>query len=1158
MQKNLSILILLATCWSAIPLASAQETTEQDAPLSDASGIELGDNELSGAAADEAETFREQTIYIPYEKLRNTFEKQGRGVFLPYEKFQELWNAARDKQPLAVEDRPPVKALITEISNEATVSDDVLRVEAELSIDLLDEGWIEVPIGLADAAVLSATIDDKPARLVPDKYGQQTLLVKNSSKEPTEVSLKIEYAKSLTKSPGRNLVEVAAPRAPVNRWRLKIPESRVKVNVSPLLAASEVPADDEDKKPGDDEDPEKESDETVVLAFVGATPTVRFDWTPRMEGATGLDALVSVQARQRTIIDQGVSRTTTWLDYEISRSELSELNIKVPADQKVVNVIDANVRQWDVKEVDGEQQIVVGLFEPASGHQTLVVELEKFQEETEKIDIASPVVEAINVGRQRGQVVVRLANGLRAEATDRAGLSQLDANEIAPQLANQEWDFSYRYSALPYQLQLAVEEIQPRITVDQLVKTFIEPQKLTMQLRAKYKIERAGVFELRVNLPEDDEFEIRNVRGMQGDGAAAVAVESHTTVAADGDTPKHLVINLSSKATGIVGLFVELERRLQDANLLNPTGEPADLAINALRVAPEGIENLEGHLLVYAPENLRIAAGDITALRTVGVEEAFQGMASARNHRFGNLRPVLSYAFAEQAPVLNLAAERRKPQVTADQTLIASIEPGVIKYTATIHYSILYSGVKTLRVDIPQTLVDSIRNVSGALRETPLNESPDGTAEDYVAWELRGESELLGQHQLRLTWETPISDFGIGQSVDLIVPRIIPQDVDRAEGQIVLAKAESIEVMPSGDPTGLDPIDPQQDLRHGVRIANAAQALEFQNDDWTLTVAATRYTPEILKHTSIEHGLVRTVVTRSDRVACQALYRMRSNQQRIGITLPREVADGQIEFDTEPLRINGRPVSLERGEDKRTFYVPLVSQNADAPFLLELRYTMPGDGQRIECPHFPAKADIQPAVQKVDLVAYVPRERRVVGVDGPWTNDSHMSVLDFTGWHRPIENEDMICNRLTRGIAVAGNPLSDFQVDGRPYRFSTLHPEPPDQGGALRLKTVSSNLLQAIVFGAALVLGLLLVRESWTLRIVWLLAAIAALVLVGLFFPSLAIVVLDQPLAWAALLVAILWIGYDITRVLPRLGEYRLRWPKAETKVAVEGGSDSV
>ena len=39
----------------------------------------------------DSKALREQTIYVPYDKLRNVFEQHGRGVFLPYEKFQELW-----------------------------------------------------------------------------------------------------------------------------------------------------------------------------------------------------------------------------------------------------------------------------------------------------------------------------------------------------------------------------------------------------------------------------------------------------------------------------------------------------------------------------------------------------------------------------------------------------------------------------------------------------------------------------------------------------------------------------------------------------------------------------------------------------------------------------------------------------------------------------------------------------------------------------------------------------------------------------------------------------------------------------------------------------------------------------------------------------------
>ena len=50
---------------------------------------------------------------------------------------------------------------------------------------------------------------------------------------------------------------------------------------------------------------------------------------------------------------------------------------------------------------------------------------------------------------------------------------------------------------------------------------------------------------------------------------------------------------------------------------------------------------------------------------------------------------------------LTLAAERRKPQVTVRQLLVARVEEGVVKYDFTFFYNVLYSGVKSLRIDVP-------------------------------------------------------------------------------------------------------------------------------------------------------------------------------------------------------------------------------------------------------------------------------------------------------------------------------------------------------------------------------------------------------------------------------------------------------------------------
>ena len=283
----------------------------------------------------------------------------------------------------------------------------------------------------------------------------------------------------------------------MSRWKVRIPEAGIKVHLQPLIAATEAASDGAIRpeprksqpaskpKPRSRPSPDQPApaNETVILAFVGAAPNVRIDWTPKAEGATGLEALASVQAEEQVTVGEGVTRTRVQLAYSISRAELRQLAIEVPAGQKVVNVFDPNVRQWSVeqpgaaeKAPGGEpavgkwrqekiptQKILVQLFEPAKSAQNITIELEKFAEDKaatapsghagdeglEKDPRASkgpakgsapiasaalsiPVVKALGVGRQQGVVVVQVAEGLRAEAARSTGLLQMDAAELPP------------------------------------------------------------------------------------------------------------------------------------------------------------------------------------------------------------------------------------------------------------------------------------------------------------------------------------------------------------------------------------------------------------------------------------------------------------------------------------------------------------------------------------------------------------------------------------------------------------------------------------------------------------------------------------------------------------------------------------------------------
>jgi hypothetical protein len=859
--------------------------------------------------------------------------------------------------------------------------------------------------------------------------------------------------------------------------------------------------------------------ETVVLAFVGAAPTVRIEWTPKAEGATGMEALASVEGEQQVWVNEGVTRTQARLAYAISRAKLPALSIEVPADQKVVNVFDANVRQWSVEKSGDAQKITVQLFEPAAGSQQVTVELEKFADQGNQKDVRVPVVKALGVGRQQGVVVVQVAQGLKAEATQRAGLLQVDAAELPPSLARAKWDFSYRYATVPFELTLAVEKVEPRILVDSLVEAELQPERLTLRLSALYTVERAGVFRLELDVPEG--YEVRRVAGCAIAGSAEAQVDTHHLT---GEKKTRLVVNLARKALGRVGLAVDLERELHEADLLAPTGKAAKIPLVLPRIAPGTVQHDVGRLVVYAPPSLRVNPEGDKALRAISVKEALEGM-TARGGKGSDLQQILAYAFTQEPTSLALSAERRKPQVTIGQLLVARIEDDAVKYEATFFYDILYSGVKSLRIDVPTAIAQRLRNKTPGVREKVIEPAPEDVTPGCQAWSFSGETELVGKGRINLVWEEKIEKLGIGQSVPLVVPRLVPTKadqakVDRSWGQIVIVKAETIDIHPSGEPKGLRPIDPQHDLMPGASVQGAAGAFEF-HDDWALTLTATRYELEDVKRTSIERAVARMVVTRADQVSVQALYRMRSAQQRLEIKLPEDVR-----FDAEPLRINGRPVTLERGKEGK-FFVPLAGTSPDAPFVLELRYTVPGDGGTLELPEFPE----EPAVLKVYLCAYLPDELALLAKSGPWTDEIRWRADGTWNWWRPdaeLSDPELIA-WVREGVNVT-DTSDTFETDGRRYVFSTLRPV-----GPLGLVKMSEELLTGVLLALIVVGGLLLVPARAPLRALAVGVLVIALILSGVFLPIFARQVLDGYLLAALTVVAVLWaIRYFAGRKPPR------------------------
>jgi hypothetical protein len=237
---------------------------------------------------------------------------------------------------------------------------------------------------------------------------------------------------------------------------------------------------------------------------------------------------------------------------------------------------------------------------------------------------------------------------------------------------------------------------------------------------------------------------------------------------------------------------------------------------------------------------------------------------------------------------------------------------------------------------------------------------------------------------------------------------------------------------------------------------------------------------------------------------------------------------------------------LEKGRENE-FFIPLVGTNADRPFVLELRYTLPGDGSRLDLPTFPQ----EPAVVKAYLCVYLPETTVLLGIRGPW--------------HEEKEIADAPIPWVQESVTVEAGSGDHFQRDGHQFIYSTLS---PSQGidGALQMTTCSRVLFDGVVFAGTILLGLLLLPARLPLRVLVVGLAIIALVLSGTFMPTFASRVLGGSLTPAVFIVAILWaIGFAMRLracrskvALPPVlaGEVTAATVEAKEPETTEGGAD--
>lgn len=1041
----------------------------------------------------------DRLIYVPFKELQKVFDSQDASVILPYAEYLDLLKRAVNAVPVTGNQ----DAVLTSSLWTATVEKDIARIRAELKINVLrEDGWATLPMSFGTSAIGQVDPADGTVLLKGTGQGTYELLVKGAGQKVVT----LELLATVRTSPEDRGFSIQCPPTGIAELVVTIPEPEQSVRITPLQVLLPTEGLAADGK-------------TVVKASLGATNQFEVHWNPQAGSKPVMDLLSSVANETSVRIEQGLLQSRTVLNYEILRGELRDVSILVPKDARVIDVVSAagRVRGWKAEAIgETHQTIRAELLVPATERFQIEVQTERpIQGDTLQLTGKSPDgqlqgVHADGVIREAGRLSVTADAALTTVIQTQTGVKQVDAATTAKAeqtVAANIWEFS----GVTGVLVLQIKPVEPRLLVTHHLQYVFRDDELRLRSVLKYEVERAGVFQLALKVPE------------------SLTIDS---VSADGMSEFHV-----DKGTGRITLALTQERlgaievTVQAHQAFDAAAENAELELPTL--IPEGVERETGVQTVYAPEFLDV----------ITVDEKLAGLFPARDlvaEEITRLRHIGSWNFTRRPATLFVRTSPRPAQVSAAVGTTVQVDPELVKQTSVISFEIQNAGIDTLRVAVPESVADDVRFRMLSPGHTIQQRNKSAQAEDgWITWTLVLQDEATGTIQLGVDWDVKISAAvsAPGNNVTpdppdapaagaanaepaaeadaqgLVVqpPRVLapfPDDqanrrrvaLTQVRGEIRLLRHESLSITADSQGETTEAVDVRE---LELLEKDGYLAYRYFAQPASATIRIRRHEIHEVAATVVSRTAVEVVTERQSLATWRARFRVTtSERQRLRVDLPQNC-------DLQAPLLNDQKTTIEKATDVRAddgweaYYVNISrEESSDAEFLLTLQYRCPivpgsdrpyagrGGVQLLWLPLI-GDGSGSSVVQQVRVAVWAPEELAFIGDPELWTQQGSVAPSPLN----PLRSSSAAAaaRELNEWVDPELRSTGDFPAQGSVAVFRAV-----GRQTKIELTWWSRPYLVGMISGTLVLLGLILRRTSWDNRITLILLALFVVALFSL------------------------------------------------------------
>ena len=556
-------------------------------------------------------------------------------------------------------------------------------------------------------------------------------------------------------------------------------------------------------------------DRTTVVIY-GGEGQVALSWNPKAP-EKALKPVIFADQTLRARIGQGVLRLESGINYSIIQGAVKEFEVRFPADCSLLGVEGKDIRTWEVAEAkEGEPRVLkVTLLGEVEKEYQLSLRLEKVLSAVKMEGLDLPVIEPLNVAREKGLVAVYSAKDISVEAVVVKDISHVDVLEMAPAFpetpagkpgpdATEEARLGFRYLKRPFTLKLRTGEVVAKTSAEifSVVRAGMDSMRMTSNL--VYTIRDAGIFQLRVKL--DDGLKLMDIVG-QNINNWDLDPAGHT-----------LTVTLRSKAEGSYSLQIETE-------LEKPTPEKAPVPfVHALDVDRES-----GYIAVLPAPGIKVETAALGGIGQIDVRELPDELLRQA--------PALAYRYIRADCSVAVRISEIAPEVQTEVQTVAMLDEHELTLHTVINYTIRRAGIFQMRVSIPKDL--RRRNIEGA----DIDDHSWDEQKGILTVNLK--TKVADRYVLTIDTAKTIQQLEPG----LDLPVIRTEGVDKERGFLAVSTKASVRLKTAegeNKKAGLEDISisdlPPEMLQ---RAGAVALAYKYFSQPWNLALAVERIEPRV-------------------------------------------------------------------------------------------------------------------------------------------------------------------------------------------------------------------------------------------------------------------------------------------------------------------------